>query len=133
MANPKIFTPMGVDNKKTVTFSAWCPFDIKNFTFLHVTLKLRFSIPWCTLHAGSVGPSQLHNVLTFTALWANSVDKKLVIFFYFSPETGFWRFVQFGDNLHEMWNYVSLEKQETYFKMSSAENVIQSAKRKERC
>ena len=32
-----------------------------------------------------------------------------------------------GDNLHEMLNPVFLEEQETYFKMSSAENSTQSA------
>ena len=37
--------------------------------------------------------------------------------------------VSLGDNLHEMSNPVFWEKYEKYFKMPSAENFTQSAKR----
>ena len=37
--------------------------------------------------------------------------------------------VSWGDNLHEKSNPVFWEKQEKYFKMLSAENFTQSAKR----
>ena len=37
--------------------------------------------------------------------------------------------VSLGDNLHEMSNSVFWEKYEKYFKMLSAENFTQSAKR----
>ena len=37
--------------------------------------------------------------------------------------------VSWGDNLHEMSNPVFWEKQKKYFKMLSAENFTQSAKR----
>ena len=69
--------------------------------------------------------------LTFTTLWANSADDKLVIFFFISPENRIWHFMQIvsaGDYLHEMSNPVSWKKYEKYF-LSSAENVTQSATR----
>ena len=70
--------------------------------------------------------------LTFTTLWALSADDKLMIFFLFFPVNRIWHFMQivsWGDNLHEMSNPVFWEKQEKYFKMLSAENFTQSAKR----
>ena len=73
-----------------------------------------------------------HARLTFTTLWAFSADDKLMIFFLFFPENRIWHFMQIvslGDNLHEMSNSVFWEKYEKYFKMSSAENFTQSAKR----
>ena len=33
--------------------------------------------------------SSSHGILTFTGLWANAADDKLVIFFLFSRKTGF--------------------------------------------
>ena len=36
--------------------------------------------------------------------------------------------VSYGDDLHEMSNPIFLEKQQKYFKMSCAENIIQHAK-----
>ena len=66
--------------------------------------------------------------LTFTALWANSANNKLVIFFsFFFPENKIWHFMQtvsIGDSLHEMSNPVFWEK---YFKMMSAENFTKIA------
>ena len=53
---------------------------------------------------------------TFTTLWANSADNKLMLF-------------SNGDNLYEMSNPVSWEgKKGKYFKILSAENFTQSAK-----
>ena len=46
-------------------------------------------------------------VLTFTTLWADSADDKLMIFFLFFPENRIWHFIQIfskGDNLHEVSN-----------------------------
>ena len=59
-------------------------------------------------------------------------DGKLVVFFLFFQENKIWHFMQTvsnGDSLHEMSNPVFSEKEEKYFKMSSAENFTQSAKR----
>ena len=64
-----------------------------------------------------------------TILWANSADDKLMIFFLLSPENRIWHFmhiISFGDYLYEMSKPVFWEKEEKYFKMSSAENFIQS-------
>ena len=69
-------------------------------------------------------------LLTFTTLWANSADDKLL--FFLLPEYKIWHFAQIvsiGDNLHEMSNPVSWEKYEKYFRMSPAENFTQCAKR----
>ena len=52
------------------------------------------------------------------------------MFFLFFPENRIWYFLQIvsnGDNLHEMSNPVSWEKEEKYFKLTSAENFTQSA------
>ena len=46
-------------------------------------------------------------VLTFTTLWADSADDKLMIFFLIFPENRIWHFIQifsYGDNLHEVSN-----------------------------
>ena len=70
-------------------------------------------------------------LLTFTTLWANLADDKLMIFSLL-PEYKIWHFMQIvsiGDNLHEMSNPVSWEKYEKYFRLSPAENFTQSAKR----
>ena len=81
-----------------------------------------------------VSPPHLENVptpLTFIALLAYSADNKLMIFFLIFSGNRIWHFMQIvsnGDNLHEMSNPVSWENWEKYFKMSSAENFIQSAK-----
>ena len=93
--------------------------------------------------------------LSSTTLWANSADDKLMIFSYFSQKIGFdiscklslkcqnlfsrknnifprkqdLTFHANGDNLHGMPKRVFWDKQGKYFKMSSAENCTQSAKR----
>ena len=55
--------------------------------------------------------------LTFTILWVNSADDKLLTFFLFVPENRIRHFMQ-GDNLHEMSNPVSWKKnKKKYFKM----------------
>ena len=49
------------------------------------------------------------NALTFTNLWANLADNKMVIFFLFFPENRIWQFMQIvynWDTLHEMSNPV---------------------------
>ena len=51
--------------------------------------------------------------LTFTTLWANSADDKLMIFFLFFPVHRIWHFLQIvskRDNLQEMSNPVFWEK-----------------------
>ena len=51
--------------------------------------------------------------LTFTTLWAFSIDGKLMIFFLFFRVNWIWHFMQIvssGDNLHEMSNPVFWEK-----------------------
>ena len=51
--------------------------------------------------------------LTFTTLWANSADNKLMTFFLLFPENENWHFMQTvsnGDNLYEMSTPVSWEK-----------------------
>ena len=51
--------------------------------------------------------------LTFTTLWANSADDKLMVIFLFFPENKILHFMQIvfkGDNLHEMSNSVFGEK-----------------------
>ena len=73
----------------------------------------------------------LHNKLTFTTVWANSADDKLIVFFSsFSQKMGFdiSCSISTADNLHEMSKPVSLEKSEKYFIMLSAENFTQNAK-----
>ena len=73
--------------------------------------------------------------LTFTTLWANSADDKLMIVFLFFPENRVWHFehiVSIGDNLHELSKPSFCEKKkrkEKYFNMSSDENFTQGAKR----
>ena len=68
-------------------------------------------------------------MVTFTTLWANSADDRLLIFLFFSQKTGFNILCKLsGDNLHEMLKPVFWEKKKKYFKMSSAENFTQSAK-----
>ena len=55
----------------------------------------------------------LLGALTFTTLYANSADDKLMIFFLISPGNRIWHFIQIvsiGDNLHEMSNPVFLDK-----------------------
>ena len=45
--------------------------------------------------------------LTFTMLWANSADDKLMKFFLFFLENRIWHFMQIaslGDNVHEVSN-----------------------------
>ena len=62
--------------------------------------------------------------LTFTILWANSADAKLVFLLFF-PENRIWYFMQIVSsehNLHEMSKPVFWEIKEKYIKMSSAEN-----------
>ena len=53
----------------------------------------------------STADKQSHTIfLTFTTLWANSADDKLVIFFLFFPENRIWHFMQIVsivDNLLE--------------------------------
>ena len=52
---------------------------------------------------------------TFTTIWINSADNKLIFFF---PENRIWHFMQtisLGDNLHEMSNPVFQEKYEKIF------------------
>ena len=65
------------------------------------------------------------SILTFTTLWANSADDKLMIlFFLFYPENGIWHFMQIvstGDNLYEMSNLVFCEKEENYFNLLPAD------------
>ena len=65
------------------------------------------------------------SVLNLTTLMSNSADD---LFKYFT-ENRIWQFMQIvsnGDNLHEMSKPVLWEKQEKYFKRSSAENFTQS-------
>ena len=70
--------------------------------------------------------------LTFTTLWANSADDKLIIILLFPPpppphththtQNRLWHFMQIislGDNLHEMSKSIFWKKK--YFKMLSAE------------
>ena len=63
---------------------------------------------------------------------AISADDKLMNFFLFIPRKRIWNFMQIvstGDNLHEISNPVSWEKnQKKKINMSSAENFTQSAK-----
>ena len=82
------------------------------------------------LHTLDIQGSQA--ALTFTILWANSADDKLVLFFSYFTENRIWHFMQIvsnGDNLHEMLNPVFWKNKKKYFKMSSAENFTQNAKR----
>ena len=46
------------------------------------------------------------DILTLTALFVNSADNKLMIFFLFFPENRIWHLKSNGDNLHEMSNPV---------------------------
>ena len=77
----------------------------------------------------------LHEI-TFTTLWANSADDKLMIFFLFFSENRLWPFMQIvskWDNLHQRSKLIFWEKKkiiskcfetvfrEKYFKMSSTE------------
>ena len=64
--------------------------------------------------------------LTFTTLQANSADKKLIIFSYFSQKTGF----DISCKLSEIAAYFLKKIRKKYFKMSSAEISIQHAKHK---
>ena len=60
------------------------------------------------------------NRTTFSTLWANSENHKLMIFSYFFPENWFWHFMQIvsnGDNLHEMSYPVFWEKYKNYLKL----------------
>ena len=54
--------------------------------------------------------------LTFTTLWANSADNKLLIYFLFYPRK------------QDLTNPDFWEKSEKDFKMSGAENFTQTAK-----
>ena len=63
-------------------------------------------------------------LLTFTTLWANSADDKL-IFSYFYPKTGF--DISCELVLNEMPKPVSLDKIRKYFSSLSAENFTHSA------
>ena len=57
--------------------------------------------------------ANLHGAFTFSTLWANSADDKLIIFFSFFLENRFrhlMQIVSIEDNLHEMSNPVSWEK-----------------------
>ena len=79
------------------------------------------------------GSEILPFILTFTTLWANTAEDKLMPCFYFSKETGFEISYKLspnsiGDNVHEMSYYVSWEKQEKYFNMLSAIIFTQLAK-----
>ena len=65
--------------------------------------------------------------LTFTTIWANSGDDKLVIFFLLSQKKRF-DIPCNGDNLHEMLNLVFWNKYEIFFKMLPADNFTHSAK-----
>ena len=59
--------------------------------------------------------------LTFTTLFDNSADDKLVIFFLFSPKNKIWHFRQIvssGDNLHEMSNLVTQKNKKKYFNVA---------------
>ena len=69
--------------------------------------------------------SYVGGIINFTTLLANSADDKLVIFFIFFPETGFDISCKLS-HLHEISKSVFWEK---YFKLFSAENDTQSAKR----
>ena len=65
-------------------------------------------------------------ILTFTTLWVNSADYKLMTFFLFFQENRIWQYMQnayTGDNLPVLffWN---LEK---HFNTSFAENFTQHA------
>ena len=67
----------------------------------------------------------LNETLTFSILWANSEDDKLIKLFLFFQDNRVWHFMQtvsIGDNLHEISSPVF------YIKTSSAENFTQSAK-----
>ena len=71
-------------------------------------------------------PSAVVGALTFTTLWANLADNKLVIFFLFFPENRIWHFMQIvsiGDNLHEMSKLFSGKKNKKNISMLSAENI----------
>ena len=76
-------------------------------------------------------PLQLYPFrLSFTTLWSNSADNKLMIRLLFFPENRLWYFMQIvslGDNLHEISKPILWEKKAKYFKMS-AEMFTQNAK-----
>ena len=72
--------------------------------------------------------------LTFTSLWVNSADDKVMIFFLpFSEKKKkntirqFMQIVFVGDNMHEISNPLSWGKQEMNFKILSAEFFTQTA------
>ena len=72
-------------------------------------------------------------LLTFTTLWANSADDKLIISL-FRQENRIWHSMQIVSNGMETicmkcQNLFSGKNKKTYFNMSSAENFTQSAKR----
>ena len=75
-------------------------------------------------------PVPLNNPLTFTTLYANSADDKL-IFFLFSLENRIWHLMQIvstGDNLHETSKSVSWKlKIRKYLNLLSVENFTWSA------
>ena len=60
---------------------------------------------------------------TFTTLWAISADDKLVFFLFQRKQN-----LKLRDTFHELSNPIFWESKKTYFKMSSAENFIKSAK-----
>ena len=69
--------------------------------------KISFFVLICDKSAFQEINLCLHCLLTFTTLWANAAEDRLMIFFllFFSIENRKWHFMQFvssGDNLHVM-------------------------------
>ena len=65
---------------------------------------------------------------SFTTLWANSADNKLMSFFLIFQKTGSeisCKLSPYGDSLHEMSDRVLGKIRIIYFKTSSAENFTQ--------
>ena len=66
---------------------------------------------------------KLSDYLTFTTLWANSTNDKLMIFFLFFPENRNGYFMQIAMKYQILF---SEENKETYFKLSSADFFLEN-------
>ena len=66
--------------------------------------------------------------LSFNILQANTADNKFMTLFLIFPENMIRCFIQIGNNLHGTSKPVFLKKEESYFKMLSAEIFTQSIK-----
>ena len=81
---------------------------------MDVTLWQNAICPWPSADRDikSASAISVHQLLsfTFTTLWANSADDKVMIFFPENRHGHFMQIVSYGDNLHEMSKLIFWEK-----------------------